>query len=411
MESREFLLTSSQDCQQNSACLWDYTTKNALKIYRNGGVVPPKSLAVIGEDYILTSEAAKPLLHVWPLNSQEIDKNIRLILPGPATCLAICPQNTYIVIAISTKLYVWQLSSGKLLSVQKKHYQPITCIKFSSDSEYVALGGEDGILIVYFLADLVAIHHSLLSQSSIGEVEPVYTKNDHSMSIRDIHIGTFGKNARLATCSSDFTANIYNLFSGDILLTIVFNQAFTSVLIDSPCWNLYLGSNSGLVKQFDLKKPPRTLTVHVENTASKDFIGHEGKIVAMGLNFTNQILATGGEDGFVYTWEITSRQILQKFEHKAAITNLQFVQNYANFFEQNFKPIIAIKPLERSVEQDSDDFTVAIIQKTDIDFSDDENSVEKEMSREKLEEENVKLRIANAQLFRAALEISRKYNC
>lgn len=71
------LLTACQTAEQFSACVWDYNTKNVLKTYRNGGPAPPRSLSVVGDDYILTAEAAKPLLHVWPLNSQETDKNIR----------------------------------------------------------------------------------------------------------------------------------------------------------------------------------------------------------------------------------------------------------------------------------------------------------------------------------------------
>lgn len=75
--------------------------------------------------------------------------------------------------------------------MQQRHYQPITCVKFSSDGEYVVVGGEDGLLVVYFLANLVAVHHSLLSQSTIGQVEPVYTRNDHSMPIKDVHLGCY----------------------------------------------------------------------------------------------------------------------------------------------------------------------------------------------------------------------------
>lgn len=409
MDNQEFLLSASQSSQQFSACLWDYNTKNVLKIYKNGGTIPPKTLAAIGQDYILGAEANKPLLHVWPLNSQEVDKSIRLILPGPSTCLSVCPKNTYLAVAIETKLYIWQLCSGKLLSVQQRHYQPITCIRFSSDSEYVIVGGEDGILVVYFLADLVAIHHSLLSQTSIGQVEPVYTKNDHSMPIRDIHVGSFGRQSRLATCSSDHTVRLYTLSTGDLLLTLVFNDPLTSVIFDSPCWSLYVGTNSGVVKQYNLRTPPRTLNHHIEKEHCSDFAGHKGKIISLALNFSNSILATGSEDNFIFTWEITSRQILQKLEHKASITNLKFIPNYQNFFEQNLKSKTVVKALERSVDQDSD-FTVSTIQNEDIQCSDDENSVEKESSRKRLEEENVKLRIINVQLYRAALEISKKYS-
>lgn len=73
----EHLLTSSQTSQQFSVCLWDYNTLNIKKHYKNGGTVAHKCLECIGEDYILAAETAKPLLHVWPLNSQDVAKNFR----------------------------------------------------------------------------------------------------------------------------------------------------------------------------------------------------------------------------------------------------------------------------------------------------------------------------------------------
>ncbi|KAL1501311.1 hypothetical protein ABEB36_006655 [Hypothenemus hampei] len=407
MESQELLLISSQSSQQCSASLWDYTTKNSLKLYRNGGTIPPKTLTLVGQDYILAAETGKPLLHVWPLNSQDINKNIRLILPGPASCLALSPDFNYMAVGISTKLYVWQVCSGKLLSIQQKHYQSITCIEFSSDGEYLAVAGEDGLLVVYFLSNLIAIHHSLLTQSTMGQVDPLYTKNDHSMPIKDVHLGAFGRKARLVTCSLDNTARLYTLSTGELLLTFVFKEPLTSTILDLPCWNLYVGTNSGSIKQFNLKSPPRTLDVQVENEQTKDFSGHKGKIVALALNISNDILASGSEDNYVFTWEVNSRQIMQKFEFTAAITTVQFVRNYVNFFTQNLKVKTILKPLERNLESDSE-FVISMIQHEDIEFCDDENSIEKEKSRKQLDKDNVKLRIVNEQLYRAALELSHK---
>lgn len=77
MDTQELLLTASQSSIQSSISLWDYNTKNTLKSYKNGGTVPENCLSVIDRDYILAAEANKPLLHVWPLNSQEVDKTIR----------------------------------------------------------------------------------------------------------------------------------------------------------------------------------------------------------------------------------------------------------------------------------------------------------------------------------------------
>lgn len=77
MNYTEYLLTSSQISQQFSVCLWDYNTLNVKKYYKNGGTIAQKCLEYVREDYILAAELGKPLLHVWPLNSQDVAKNIR----------------------------------------------------------------------------------------------------------------------------------------------------------------------------------------------------------------------------------------------------------------------------------------------------------------------------------------------
>lgn len=77
MNSSEYLLTSSQTSNQFSVCLWDYSTLNVKKQYKNGGTIAPKCLECLGEDYILAAEIGKPLLSIWPLNSQDVAKNIR----------------------------------------------------------------------------------------------------------------------------------------------------------------------------------------------------------------------------------------------------------------------------------------------------------------------------------------------
>lgn len=117
----------------------------------------------------------------------------RLILPEPASCLSVCPQSTYLAVGIGSKLFIWQLASGKLLSVQQKHFQPITSIKFSSDGDFILVGGQDGMLVVYLVGDIVSVVTNFMDQSTIGQAEPLYVKNDHSMPIRDIHIGKYSK--------------------------------------------------------------------------------------------------------------------------------------------------------------------------------------------------------------------------
>lgn len=92
-------------------------------------------------------------------------------------------------VGISSKLFIWQIASGKLLSIQQRHFQPITNIKFSTDGDFILVGGQDGMLVAYLVGDVVSVVTNFMEQSEIGQAEPVYVKSDHSMPIRDIHIG------------------------------------------------------------------------------------------------------------------------------------------------------------------------------------------------------------------------------
>lgn len=95
----------------------------------------------------------------------------------------------FLAVGIGSKLFIWQLNSGKLLCVQQKHYQSITCIKFSSCSNYILVGGQDGMLVAYLTGDVVSVVTNFMEQQDMGQSEPLYVKNDHSMPIADVHVG------------------------------------------------------------------------------------------------------------------------------------------------------------------------------------------------------------------------------
>lgn len=150
------------------------------------------------------------------------------------------------------------------------------------------------------------------------------------------------------------------------------------------------------------------MSQHIDDKSSLTFIGHKKKIVCLALNALGTILASGSEDNFVFTWEIKSRQILKKIEHKSPLTNIKFVPNYHNFFVENFKSEIVLKGLQRSHDGNTD-FVVSKIQTDDLEL--DEMYEVQDISRnnEELVQENRKLRAMNKQVYEAALSIREKY--
>lgn len=195
---------------------------------------------------------------------------------------------------------------------------------------------------------------------------------------------------------------------GEPIVTLVFPDPLTNVIFDAPCWNLFVGSEKGAIRQY-LLKTRKSSTHHIDKSPLS-FLGHSKKIVCLALNISNTVLASGSEDSFVITWEITSRQILKRIDLKNPITNIKFVLGYENFFRETVKAQVILKSLERSIDTDSM-FSICRVQNEDIELSDDEYSQQKEVSREELSKENVKLRIINRQLYEVALSIKRKHEC
>lgn len=403
----EVLFTCCKSAEQWSVCAWDYASGNALQIYRNGGVATPRTLEILCNDFILTAEQGKPLLHAWPINSQDQVNSLRLILPEPANCLSVCPYSCYLAVGIGTKLYTWHLSSGKLLNVQKKHFQPIVAVKFSSCGDYLVAGGQDGMLVTYSLVNAINVGSTLLPQSVAGQVEPLYTKLDHSMPITDICVGQFDAKSRFATVSADQTCRMYNLFDGEHLLTLILADPLSSVVFDGPCWNLYLGSNSGVIRQFQLTAATTTVEHYVEQEGPQlKFIGHQKKVNCLSLSISGEFLVSGSDDFNVFVWEVQSRQVLRKIEHKSPVTIVRFSLGCANMKAQCFTPQVVLKNLQRSLNLE-DEFEVFIMQNDDIVFTDEEDDKDE---TEAMAVEINKLKKINKQLYVTNLNLIEKFN-
>lgn len=179
------------------------------------------------------------------------------------------------------------------------------------------------------------------------------------------------------------------------------------MVLDAPCWQLFVGCDSGNIRQYNLKNPPRSLSQHIDDKSSINFIGHKKKIVHLALNAVDTILASGSEDNYVYTWEIKSKQILKKIEHKSPLTNIKFIPDFRNFFVENFKSEIVLKSLQRSHDGNID-FVVSKIQTEDLELDEMNEVCDILKNNEELVQENRKLRAMNKQVYEVALSIREK---
>ncbi|KAK5638970.1 hypothetical protein RI129_013265 [Pyrocoelia pectoralis] len=322
---------------------------NTIHTYKNTGEVVTNSLNLINNRLVLTAHQGKPLLHVWPINSPDEIKNPRFILPGPANVCQVTPDGYYLVAGINRTLYVWQISSGILLTAQEIHLCAITCIAFSLNSSHILIGAANGCVLVYNFVHLISVDDTHYAQKELGKVKPTHNILHHTNAVTDIYVELTNINRRFVTSSLDNSFFIYNLHGGEPLLHVICNEPITSMKVDVTFWNIYLGHSGGDIVQFSLRNSASGL---VHFTAPSDhlrFSGHGDRINCINLNRTNEILVSGSDDRCVIVWNVESKQILNKLELKTSITNVKFLLN-TNLFDPLYQPKFIVKELQRNLE-------------------------------------------------------------
>lgn len=353
----EVLVTCDSNNTLWTSCVWDPHTGTSLMTYKGGGTAESSTLSFIGNDYIAAVERTKPVLHVWPLNSQQTVQGMRFILPGKASALAVTRDGSYIVAGIDEKIYLWQTSSGSLLTIINRHYQKVVRLKFTPDGKYFVSAAEDGMVMVWSLAT-VAAHPEvdLVAQTTAGQHDPVYIFSDHSLPVTDLCISKTGMHGRLATVSSDRTCKIFDLTSGEMLLNLVFDVPLSSITMDVLELNIFIGSTEGKIYQFSLTNPPRNRDLMVNTLANcPTFSGHTKAVTCLSVSLDGETLMSGSSDEQVILWHIPSKQLVRTIRLKGAITNAFFTVNYAAIYKQDFSPSIILHSLDRTLEKDNED--------------------------------------------------------
>ncbi|XP_077299377.1 WD repeat-containing protein 18-like [Arctopsyche grandis] len=410
MELLEVAITSETTGQLWNSSVWDVHLGTSLMSYKGGGVAAPRTLCLINEDYIASIERTKPILHVWPLNSHEQVQGFRFVLPGRPTSLAFSPSGNYCVAGIEEKIYIWQMSSGSLLNILTRHYQTVTNLKFTDDGSHFISAGEDGIVLVWTLNNVITNPGiQMISQSNS---DPLYIFSDHSLPVKDIFIGKGGIRCRLITISIDRTCKIYDLSSGELLLNVVFDKSLSAVTMDIMEMNIFVGTVDGEILQYSIANPPRVREYHIsDKDKSLIFSGHTKAVTCLSASLDGKTLISGSNDTNLIVWHINSRQKTYSIAHRGPITNAFLTVVPKNMFTTVFNPSIVLHSFQRSIDFSSD---IEVLTKESNNFWDDcanefsdagvnQLSSNSDFNSEKLKAEINKLKDINKSLYQFAI--------
>uniref|UniRef100_A0A8C0U2Q8 WD repeat domain 18 n=1 Tax=Cyanistes caeruleus TaxID=156563 RepID=A0A8C0U2Q8_CYACU len=290
---------------------------------------------------VLCRDPHGPSLHRDPPPSPD-QLQQKIICPGPVTCLTASPNGLYVLAGVAESIYLWEVSNGNLLAILNRHYQDLTCLCFTDDSSHFLSGAKDCLALVWNL-------YSVLQAEPSQIPDPRHVWSRHSLPITDLCCGFGGPLARAATASLDQTAKLWEVSSGELLLSVLFDVGIMAVTLDLSEYHMFCGGMDGSIFQVDLCAWPvqRDRTFQSERENTKVFKGHRNQVTCLSVSTDGSLLLSGSHDETVRLWDIQSKQCLKTMNHKGPVTNAFIVLAPANMFNPDGKPSVPLPKFSR----------------------------------------------------------------
>ncbi|CAN8254851.1 unnamed protein product [Cochlearia groenlandica] len=228
-------------------------------------------------------------------------------------------EGTYIVGGgNSGDIYLWEVSTGKLLKKCHGHYRSVTCLVFSGDDSLLVSGSQDGSVRVW---SLVRLFDDFQRQQ--GNTLYEHSFNEHTMSVTDIVIDYGGCNAMIVvSASEDRTCKIWSLSKGKLLRNIIFPFAINALALDPGGSVFYAGARDSNIYLGAIN------STSDYGTQALGSVSEECKAVTCLSYCTDgNLLISGSEDGVICIWNPKSRRPVRTFSHgKGPVNNVQVVR-------------------------------------------------------------------------------------
>uniref|UniRef100_A0A3Q2ZX99 WD repeat-containing protein 18 n=1 Tax=Kryptolebias marmoratus TaxID=37003 RepID=A0A3Q2ZX99_KRYMA len=190
------------------------------------------------------------------------------------------------------------------------------------------------------------LSHSVV-QLDLGHVpEPRHILSRHSLPITDLHCGRMGAQARIATASLDQTVKVWELSSGEMLMSVLFDVEIMSVTFD-PCeYFLFCGGSDGNIFQVSLQEK----SFQSASEGTQVFKGHRNLVTCLSVSMDGTLLLSGSHDETVRLWDIQSRQSVRCLAHKGPVTNAVILPVSANMFLPDSRPAVPLPRFSRHLQ-------------------------------------------------------------
>ncbi|XP_051930181.1 WD repeat-containing protein 18 isoform X1 [Hippocampus zosterae] len=337
----EVVMSSDASSQLWNVSVFDVHSGSSLLSYR-GGNSSARTLCLVNGQYLLSAQLAKNFINVWEIHRKE-QLQQKIVCPGAVTCISASADGVFLAAGVGEAIYLWEVSTGKLLYVVTRHYQDVTCVKFTDDGSHFVSGGKDSVVLVWSLSSVIQVDLSYAP-------EPRHILSHHSLPITDLHCGMMGAQARVATASLDQTVKLWEVSSGELLLSVLFDVEIMSVTLD-PCEHfLFCGGSDGNIFQVSLctqQGASADKSFQCEGEGKRTFKGHRKMVTCLSVSMDGTLLVSGSHDESVRLWDVQSKQCVRCFAHKGPVTNASIVVAPANMFLPDSRPSVPLPRFSR----------------------------------------------------------------
>jgi WD40 repeat protein len=142
--------TSSSSCIVDKNCICSVSNSSLSSSGFKGGESGSRTLA---GDYLVVSQSNKPLVHLYESNKNGFNHATYQCAVQEIITAVTSDPSGFFLFGGSKKgsLYVWNVFTGELLFVGFLHYQRITKLLITVDSQYLVSSSDDSVLKVWHL--------------------------------------------------------------------------------------------------------------------------------------------------------------------------------------------------------------------------------------------------------------------
>ncbi|AFR95971.1 pre-rRNA-processing protein IPI3 [Cryptococcus neoformans C23] len=404
MAPQELVLSAPSSASTAAIHLHDLLTSSSVHAFKPC-TTAPYSLAHVPTyndqgGAVFAVQEDKALLHVWAWQKDQM--HLKLHLPEKMTCFTVSP-NGYWAAAGSHNghIYLWELSSGLLVSSHTGHYRALTSLTFTPDSRLLISTSLDSSTHIYLVSQLID------PEDPTKAGKPYGTLKDHNLAVRCIGLGRVAgsQGGRLWTASDDGTVKMWSLHPPfDLLCTFVLPPTCTptTLAVDPSERFFYVGTTQGDVYHIPLFRKRTVLGDHqhhhqhpsalespqdeweavgggAEHASASAPIKTQGAVISLkdakesitslALSLSSTHLLVGTSAGTIQIHSLPSHQHLRTLSpHAGPVTHLSTLLRPADLVgsvgaKSEEIPIMEIKPLDRLKHrspQESHELTVLL---------------------------------------------------